>query len=133
MRLLSRALAMNEANAIGIRTEAMTILILDMDDLSLQHVAEGLSNDNTLPCFLEVRVSAALFSNAGRTAQPRSGQRENPSTVYLGYTEPLLYRTYGYTERLYVVTEVRTSLNVTPLYRTSGYIERFFRARMGSV
>ena len=59
-------------------------------------------------------------------ALSRATPSNSSTTVVSRYTEPLLYRTSGYTERFYLETEPL-------LYRTSGCTERFYRALMGVV
>ena len=56
-----------------------------------------------------------------------SGQAKLQYTVVSRYTEPLLYRTFGYTGRIYLETEFIFVTESYSLHQTSGCQLRFFQ------
>ena len=77
--------------------------------------------------------SVALVSPVAATLQAMTSapaQVVLQRTVVSCYTEPLLYRTSGHTERFYLVTELIFVTKSYSLYQTSGYSEQSSRARV---
>jgi len=71
--VLCRALSADEADGHDIRLVVMRVLMLDMPDASVAHLASGLADAPLLPVYLEVRAGLGDATYVGCTSKQTQG------------------------------------------------------------